>query len=238
MTAPGAREKVLIVDDEADMCRLLAYNLEEAGFAAEAVGDGNSGLEAAARIRPAVIVLDLMLPDMAGNEVCRRMRATPALADVGILVLTARGDEIDRVVSFELGADDYVVKPFSVREVVLRVRALARRVAESRAAQKVTDTGRRVRWRGLEIDSERQRVFADGTELVLRPLEYKLVVALFGFPGRVYTREELADHVWKTPGAAEGRIVDGQVARLRRALGPYGTAVETVRGFGYRVREP
>jgi two-component system phosphate regulon response regulator PhoB len=238
VTPSGAREKVLIVDDEADMCRLLAYNLEEAGFATESAGTGDAGLEAAARMRPAVIVLDLMLPDMPGNEVCRRMRATPPLGDVGILVLTARGDEIDRVVSFELGADDYVVKPFSVREVVLRVRALARRVAENRAAQKRTDTGRRLQWRGLEIDPERQRVFADGTELVLRPLEYKLVMALFGFPGRVYTRAELAEHVWGPSGGGEGRTVDGQVARLRRALGSYGAAVETVRGFGYRVREP
>jgi two-component system, OmpR family, phosphate regulon response regulator PhoB len=237
VTADGTAERVLIVDDEADMCRLLAFNLEEAGFAVEAVPTAAGALDAVTRRRPAVVVLDLMLPDMSGNEVCRRIRANPALTDVGILMLTARGDEIDRVVGFEIGADDYVTKPFSVREVVLRVRALARRVADVRAARTRTDSGRRLRWRGLEIDPERQRVFAEGKEIALRPMEYRLIVVLFELPGRVHTRAELADHIWGARPEGELRMVDQQVARLRRALGPYGGAVETVRGFGYRVRD-
>src|SRR5262245_4139560 len=128
----GAPERILLVDDEPDLLQLLLYNLTEAGFAVEAVTTGAAGLEAAARVRPTVVILDLMLPDLPGTEVCRRLRADRELADVAILMLTARGDEYDRVLGFEVGADDYVIKPFSVRELVLRVRALARRGTERR----------------------------------------------------------------------------------------------------------
>src|SRR5262245_24783790 len=151
---------VLIVDDEEDLCRLLAFNLRDAGFAPETATSGNLGLALASKLRPAVVVLDLMLPDLPGTEVCRRLRADPVLSDMGIMMLTARGDEYDRVVGFELGADDYVIKPFSVREVVLRVRALARRSKEKQIARASADTGSRLRWRDLEVDLTRPRVFA------------------------------------------------------------------------------
>jgi two-component system phosphate regulon response regulator PhoB len=229
---------VLIVDDEEDLCRLIAFNLREAGFVAETATTGNAGLSLAASMRPAVVVLDLMLPDIPGTEVCRRMRADPVLSDIGIMMLTARGDEYDRVVGFELGADDYVVKPFSVREVVLRVRALARRTRERQAAHVRADTGSRLVWRELEVDPTRHRVFAKGEELSLRPLEFKLLSIFLEHPGRVFSRQELLEEVWGFAAEVNTRTVDTHVRRLRERLGPYEEAVETVHGFGYRLRDP
>jgi two-component system phosphate regulon response regulator PhoB len=233
-----ATERVLLVDDEPDLRQLVTFNLRDAGFEVDAVGSGQAGLALAQRIRPAVIVLDLMLPDVSGMEVCRSLRADPLLADVAVLMLTARGDEYDRVLGFEVGADDYVVKPFSVRELVMRVRALARRTAERRAARAATGGERQLRWKGLELDPVRHRVFLDGTELQLRPLEFKLIQLLLEHPGRVFTRAQLLEEVWGISGDASSRTVDTHVRRLRERLGAYGEAVETVHGFGYRLKEP
>ncbi len=235
-------EPVLIVEDEADLRRVLTFNLREAGFAPDAVGSGERALQAAARSRPAVVVLDLMLPDISGTEVCRRMRQMPGLGDVGILMLTARGDEQDRLEGFEVGADDYVVKPCSVKEVVARVRALARRCSERSLARAAdagraqTDTGR-VKWRGLELDPVRHRIWSDGVELILRPLEFRLIALLLQHPGAVFTREQPLERVWDMPPGIGSRTVDTHVRRLRQRLGTYGDAVETVHGFGYRLRE-
>ncbi len=232
-----APDRILIIDDELDLHQLLLFNLREAGFEAEAVGTAADGLAAAQRLQPAVIVLDLMLPDLPGTEVCRRLRADPTLGDVAILMLTARGDEYDRVLGFEVGADDYVVKPFSVRELVLRVRALVRRSSERRAARSATDVGSRLTWRGLSLDPVRHRVYADGAELTLRPLEYKLISLLLEHPGRVFTRAQLLSEVWGITADVNTRTVDTHVRRLREKLGDYGDAIETVHGFGYRLRE-
>ena len=231
--------RVLLVDDEPDLRQLVVFNLKDAGFEAEAVATGAAGIVAATKLRPAVVILDLMLPDLPGTEVCRRLREDPALSDVGILMLTARGDEYDRVLGFEVGADDYVVKPFSVRELVLRVRALVRRTKERQAARAsaTTDDGRRLRWRGLEVDVGRHRVHADGNELSLRPLEFKLLSMLLENPGRVFTRAQLLEEVWGTSGDLHTRTVDTHVRRLREKLGAYGEAVETVHGVGYRLRD-
>ncbi len=228
---------MLLVDDEPDLRQLLIFNLREAGFAPEGVGTGGEGLSAARALHPSVIVLDLMLPDVSGTEVCRQIRADPELGDVAILMLTARGDEYDRVLGFEVGADDYVVKPFSVRELVMRVKALSRRVQERRAARGAASTGRRLRWRGLEIDPVRHHVWIDGTELSLRPLEYRLIAVLLEHPGRVFSRGELLSEVWGIAADVNTRTVDTHVRRLRERLGVYGEAVETVHGFGYRLRE-
>lgn len=230
-------DRVLLVDDEPDLLQLLAFNLGEAGFAVEAVGTAAEGFEAAMRQKPAVLLLDLMLPDLPGTELCRRIRADPQLGDMAILMLTARGDEYDRVLGFEVGADDYVIKPFSVRELVMRVKALARRTQERTQAQTRADMGRRLAWRGLSIDPVRHRVYTDGEELSLRPLEYKLLAMLLEHPGKVFSRGELLEEVWGITADVTTRTVDTHVRRLRERLGPYGEAVETVHGFGYRLRE-
>ena len=230
--------RLLLVDDEPDLQQLLVWNLGEAGFSVEAVSTGAAAVDAAARERPAVVILDLMLPDIPGTEVCRRLRQDPRLEDVGILMLTARGDEYDRVLGFEVGADDYVVKPFSVRELVLRVRALARRSIERTSARRASDAGTRLAWRGLRVDPVRHRVFYDGVELSLRPLEYKLLATFLERPGVVLSRAELLEEVWGVKPDTATRTVDTHIRRLRERLGPYGDAVETVQGFGYRLRDP
>lgn len=232
-------DRVLVVDDEEDLRRLLLFNLREAGFEAEAAATGADGLAMAASFAPAVVILDLMLPDLSGTEVCRQLRADPARADVAILMLTARGDEYDRVLGFEVGADDYVVKPFSVRELMMRVKALSKRAHERRAARASTaeDAPKRLAWRGLEVDVVRHHVFADGVEVALRPLEFKLVSIFLEHPGRVFTRAELLEEVWGITADVSTRTVDTHVRRLRERLGTYGDAVETVHGFGYRLRE-
>jgi two-component system phosphate regulon response regulator PhoB len=231
-------DRVLLVDDEPDLRQLVAFNLESAGFDVVAVASGQEALAEIGRIHPAIVILDVMLPDLAGTEVCRRLRADAELADVGVIMLTARGDEADRVLGFEVGADDYVVKPFSVRELVFRVRALARRSNELRAARAATaDTGPHLRWRGIELDPTRHRVHADGAELTMRPLEFKLIALFLEHPGRVFTRAELLEEVWGITAELNTRTVDTHIRRLRDKLGAYGDAIQTVHGFGYRLRE-
>jgi two-component system phosphate regulon response regulator PhoB len=232
-------DRVLVVDDEEDIRRLVSFNLDEAGFQVEAVGTGTEALRAAAELVPAVVVLDLMLPDVSGTEVCRRLRANAVLADAAILMLTARGDEYDRVLGFEVGADDYVVKPFSVRELVMRVRGLAVRARERRLARGASDEGKRLRWRDLEIDPVRHRVTLPGAgELALRPLEYKLLAIFVEHPGRVFSRTDLLQEVWGVSPETNTRTVDTHIRRLRERLGAYADAIETVHGFGYRLRDP
>ena len=236
-SAPGG-DVVLVVDDEEDIRRLVTFNLTDAGFKVEAVANGAEALVAAARLRPSVVVLDLMLPAVSGMEVCRRLRADESVADAAILMLTARGDEYDRVLGFEVGADDYVVKPFSVRELVMRVRGLARRANERRLARGARDEGKRLAWRGLEIDPTRHRVVIDGDELTLRPLEYKLLAIFVEHPGRVFSRTDLLQEVWGILPETNTRTVDTHIRRLRERLGAYSEAIETVHGFGYRLRDP
>lgn len=230
-------ELVVVVDDEEDIRQLVSFNLEQAGFQVEAVDTAAAALAAATRSRPAVVVLDLMLPDRSGVEVCRSLRADPALADAAILMLTARGDESDRVLGFESGADDYVVKPFSVRELVMRVRGLAVRARERRLARGAMDEGKRLRWRGLEIDPVRHRVTIDRMELALRPLEYKLLSVFVEHPGRMFSRTDLLQEVWGISPETNTRTVDTHIRRLRERLGGYSEAIETVHGFGYRLRD-
>ncbi len=228
-------KRVLIVDDEMDVGRLLSFNLADAGFEAEVVRTGQGALAMAAEFRPHVVVLDLMLPDLSGYEVCRRMREDPALAEVAVLMLTARGDEADRIVGLESGADDYVVKPFSVREVVLRVQALAKRTAD-RADTPAPDAAAQVlRARELEVDLRSHEVRFAGEQLNLRPLEFKLLVTLLGEPGRVFSRAELLAEVWGIRDASSTRTVDVHIKRLRSNLGRAADLIETVHGFGYRA---
>jgi two-component system phosphate regulon response regulator PhoB len=233
------QRRVLIVDDEADVGRLLSFTLGEAGFATEVAGSGERALEVAEERRPHVVILDLMLPGLSGFEVCRRLREMPAAGDAGILMLTARGDEYDRIHGLEVGADDYVVKPFSVREVLLRVQALVKRLAEKKEAQAAASSGgrgKKLALRGLEVDLRTYEVRLDGELLSLRPLELKLLATLMGEPGRVFSRSELLREVWGISDAVSTRTVDVHVKRLREKLGRAADAVDTVHGFGYRAR--
>ena len=234
------QRRVLIVDDEADVGRLLSFTLGEAGFATEVATSGERALEIVAELRPHVVILDLMLPGLSGFEVCRRLREMPDAADAGILMLTARGDEYDRVAGLEMGADDYVVKPFSVREVLLRVQALMKRLAEKREAQAGATTtsphGKKLTLRGLEVDLRTYEVRLDGELLSLRPLELKLLATLMSEPGRVFSRAELLQEVWGISDAVSTRTVDVHVKRLREKLGRAAEVVDTVHGFGYRAR--
>ena len=226
---------VLVVDDERDVSRLLAYSLAQAGFEVRTVSTGAEALMAAARQPPTVIVLDIGLPDLSGLEVCRRLRADAALADVGIIMLTALGSRDDRVGGLEAGADDYVVKPFDVQEVVLRVRALARRIHERAAARTAPPSAQPLRSQTLTLDPVKHEVLGDGQPLSLRPLEYKLLATLMTEPGRVFSRAELLELVWEIEYGSE-RTVDVHVRRLRVNLGRWAEQLETVPGFGYRVR--
>ena len=223
--------RILIVDDEADLRDLVAWNLRAAGHEIHEAGSGAEALELARKVRPDAIVLDLMLPDLPGTEVCRRVKAEPATAQTRVLMLTARGEEIDRVVGFELGADDYVVKPFSVRELVLRVNAVLRRGAPAEPAEQPVVAGR------LAVDRARHRVTVDGQEVALTALEFKLLWTLMERRGRVQSRERLLEDVWEVSPEITTRTVDTHVKRLREKLGAAGEYVETVRGVGYRFVE-
>jgi two-component system, OmpR family, phosphate regulon response regulator PhoB len=232
--------RVLIVEDEPDVARLLSYTLTGAGFAVQVAASVGAAIAKAKEKRPEVIVLDLMLLDGSGVDVCKALRADPETADVGILMLTALGGAEDRIGGLEAGADDYVVKPFVVREVVLRVTALATRVAELRAhgaPAPVAPAGPSiVRCGAIELDVTRHVVTAAGHEVQLRPLEFKLLALLVANPGRVFSREELLAEVWGLRGDLNTRTVDVHVRRLRMNLGAAADAIETVHGFGYRAR--
>jgi DNA-binding response OmpR family regulator len=194
-------------------------------------------LLAAGRQPPDVIVLDVGLPDMSGVDVCKKLRADDHLADVGIIMLTALGGREDRIVGLEAGADDYVVKPFDVEEIVLRVRALARRISERAHAKQASPTAATATLRSgaLTVDPVTHEVRGGGTLLSLRPLEFKLLATLIAEPGRVFTREELMRDVWEIDHGSV-RTVDVHVRRLRLNLGDYADQVETVPGFGYRAK--
>ncbi|MEZ4321360.1 MAG: response regulator transcription factor [Myxococcota bacterium] len=224
---------ILIVDDEDDLRELLDINLRREGFRTACAANAAEALTLAAAERPALVVLDLMLPDLSGTEVCRRLRASPETAGVPIIMLTAKGEEIDRVVGFEVGADDYVVKSsFSMREFVLRVRAVLRR--QSATAEAPAGDGSRLVHGKLEIDESGHRVYVDGEAVDLTATEFKLLTSLARRPGRVQTRGFLLEEVWDLPPDLNTRTVDTHVKRLREKLGAAADHLQTVRGVGYR----
>ena len=222
--------RVLVVEDDADIARLVAYHLRAGGFEASLSRDGREALEAARREPPDLIVLDLMLPGVDGLEVCRELKRTPATSRVPVIMLTARGDETDRVAGLELGADDYVVKPFSPRELVLRVRAVLRRALAEPPGKPVVRKG------GIEIDTESHRARVDGSEVELTATEFRLLLELVTNEGKVRTRDHLLDKVWGYQFEGYARTVDTHIRRLRQKLGPHAERVETIRGVGYRFR--
>jgi two-component system phosphate regulon response regulator PhoB len=221
------------VDDEPDIIALVAYHLARAGYRVSTASTGMEALHAAREEQPALVVLDLMLPELSGFQVLERMRADGALADIPVLMLTARREEPDRVQGLSLGADDYLVKPFSPQELVLRVRNILRRTRTKAADRRnVTTIGT------VEIDKDAHAVKLDGQQVELTATEYKLLITLAERRGRVQSRAQLLESVWESAPDIQTRTVDMHVQRLRAKLGASGEMIETVRGFGYRLRRP
>jgi DNA-binding response OmpR family regulator len=221
---------VLVVEDDPDIAEGLRYNLEREGLEARVARTGEQGLQAALdpKAPPSLVILDLMLPGMSGTELCRRLRREPATRRTPIIMLTARTSEADRVAGLDLGADDYISKPFSVRELMARVRAVLRRSDESAAAR--YEDGR------LAIDFEDMRVVCDGSPVRLTRKEFSLLATLARGTGRVATRQQLLDNVWGYEYYGDTRTLDVHIRRLRQKLGACGDSIETVVGVGYRFK--
>lgn len=224
-------KRVLIIEDEKDLAELLAFNLEKEGYDATCVHDGKLGLELAGTDPPDLILLDLMLPGLLGTEVCKALRKDHKTAHIPIIMITAKGDEIDRVVGFEVGADDYIVKPFSMREVALRIKAVMRRL-EPEAQMPAADI---FTVGNIAIDKQRHIVMSSGTEVELTSTEFKLLLYLAEKKGYVHSREQLLQKVWGYNNSGDTRTVDTHVTRLRGKLGAPGDIIKTVRGFGYKI---
>ncbi len=228
-----ADERILVVDDEPDILSILVYQLSREGFRVSTAVNGQSAISAAIDDPPDLVVLDLMLPIVDGYEVLKILRRNDRTATVPILLLTARREEEERIRGFEYGADDYVTKPFSARELGLRVKALLKR---SRAEP--VEKTRALKVAGVELDLESHRAFTEGEEMELTPLEYRLLEVFLKRRGRVQTRRQLLQAAWNTDAQIETRTVDMHVARLRAKLRDQGDLLETVRGVGYRFRGP
>ncbi|MBM3858029.1 MAG: response regulator [Verrucomicrobia bacterium] len=222
---------ILIVEDEPDVLDLVAYHLKKAGYHIVAARDGVTGLTKARDLLPALLVLDLMLPQLEGTEVCKRLKADSKTAHIPIVMLTAKADEVDRVLGLELGADDYVTKPFSPRELVLRVKKLLER------AKGGVKTGELLASGDLVVDLARHEAACKGKVLELTATEFTLLATLLERRGRVQTRDRLLADVWGYEGDVDTRTVDTHVRRLREKLGKFADKIETVRGVGYRFAE-
>jgi two-component system phosphate regulon response regulator PhoB len=223
--------RILVIEDEKDIQDVLDYNLRQAGHKVNVASTGAEGLKLAREKKPDLVLLDLMLPDISGTEVCKTLKQDSVTRDVQVLILTAKGEEIDRVVGFEIGADDYVVKPFSVRELVLRIQAILRRVSGE------LDNTPTIFFGSLKVDREAHRVWVSEKEVELTALEFKLLVTLHDRKNRVQTRDALLQDVWGIEADITTRTVDTHVKRLREKLGNAGEYVETVRGVGYRFAD-
>ncbi len=231
------RERILLIEDEPDLAEVLQYNLEKEGFEVETARRGDTGLEAIRRGSPDLVLLDLMLPGMDGLELTRLLKRDTGTARVPIVMLTARGEEVDRIVGLELGADDYISKPFSPREVVLRVKAVLRRHqpepeagAPSKGEPDVLEVG------GIELDVAGHQLRIGGQEIPLTATEFRLLRLLMERAGRVQTRGQLLTDVWGYAEDIDSRTVDTHIRRLRKKLGPEAERIETVIGVGYRLR--
>ncbi|MBX2813729.1 MAG: response regulator transcription factor [Myxococcales bacterium] len=223
---------ILIVEDEKDLSTTLEYNLEREGYQTRAAYTGEEAIMLAQKSPyPDLILLDLMLPDIPGTEVCRRLRSIGETRHIPVVMATAKGEEIDRVVGFEVGADDYVPKPFSVRELILRIRAVLRRTQTLDL-----EAGVELTFGDLRVDPDAHQVWLGESEIVLTALEFKLLTTLLSRKGRVQSRKQLLDDVWGIQADVSTRTVDTHVKRLRHKLGSAGEYIETLRGVGYRFR--
>ncbi len=230
-----SQKNILVVEDHPETRELLAYNLKNAGYQVRTAVTGQAALDLAARLKPDLVLLDVMLPGgMDGLEICRRLKQDQRMRGVPVLMLTALGDEVDRIVGLELGAEDYVTKPFSPRELMLRIKSLLRRsagAAGGEAAEGFSEAG-------LAVDFAAHSVSVDGEPAALTATEHKILRELVLSRGRVLPRERLLDTVWDTDFEGTSRTVDTHMRRLRGKLGPYADWIETVRGVGYRFKVP
>jgi len=226
--------RILVVEDEPDIQELIRYHLDQAGYHVETASDGNAALHAMRRRRPSLVVLDLMLPDRSGTELCREIRSDPDLKELPIIMVTARSDEVDRLLGFELGADDYLSKPFSPRELTLRVRAVLRR---ANAAPESADVPEVLQHGELTLDTARHRCEVGSRTVDLTAKEFQLLRMLMSRPGRVMSRERLLDEVWGPDVTVTLRTIDTHMKRLREKLGESGKTIHTIRGVGYRFAE-
>ena len=222
---------ILCIDDEQNILDLLTFNLEAAGYSTLTATTGADGLAVAKQAIPSAILLDLMLPDMDGTDVCKGLKADPMTASIPIIMLTAKDSEVDKILGLELGADDYITKPFSVRELVARVKALLRRCAP------VEDTGI-IKIGPVTIDSDNYEVYRNGEKMYLTLKEFELLKLLASTPGKVLTRDYLLDRIWGYEFYGETRTVDVHIRHLRQKLGDDQYLIETVRGVGYKMAVP
>lgn len=225
--------KILIIEDDNDISELVDYNLRQEKFSTEVSKSGADGLNKARRVQPDLVILDLMLPDMQGLEVCRSLKTDAKTKNIPVLILTAKGEEVDRIVGFEVGADDYLSKPFSPRELVLRVKAILRRIKE----REFIENAQPQAFGNLNVDPARFQVKVGKEEVRLTAIEFKLLQYLLSNRGRVATRDLLLDRVWGYDAALTTRTVDTHIKRLREKLGRAGDYIETIRGIGYRFKE-
>ena len=236
---PSRNDRVLVVEDEPDLGNTVAYALRASGYDAQVADRGESALGALQSFSPDLILLDLMLPDMSGLDICRKVRSRKESDQPAIIMVTARAQEVDRVVGFEVGADDYVVKPFSVRELMLRIEARlkARKAALGRSGDEPQQTGHELSLHNLRVDTTTHRVFVSESEVHVSALEMKLLVELFHAPGRMLTRRQLLTKVWGYHPDVASRTVDTHMKRLRDKLGEAAPLLQTVRGVGFRLSE-
>jgi len=221
-------QKIYIVEDEPDIRETLKYNFSNEGFKVSTAPDGEEALSNIKKVLPDVLILDLMLPGVSGLDVCKSIRADDDIRDMSIIMLTAKGEEIDRIIGFELGADDYVTKPFSVRELILRVKVLLKKQRESLVENKLVTFG------PIRIDLDAHELKINDKEIVLTALEFKLLQHLVKRKGRVQTREQLLGDVWGYSAEVTTRTVDTHIKRLREKLGNTSEYIQTIRGVGYR----
>lgn len=227
------QETILVIEDDTDILNLIAWHLEHEGFRALKESSGDEGLEAAIREHPCMVILDLMLPGTDGLEVCKTLKRNQDTQNIPVIMLTAKGEEVDRIVGFELGADDYIVKPFSPRELMLRIKAVLRR----HAPQQETDEENLLRHKDMVLEPENYRIRIGDKEIHLTVTEFNLLFDLLKNRGRVRSRDILLDRVWGYQFEGYHRTVDTHIRRLRQKIEPYADDIETVRGVGYRFKE-
>jgi len=225
----GITKTIYIVEDEPDIRETLAYNLSQEGFKVSEFSDAESCLDKIQKKKPDLLILDLMLPGMSGLDLCKQIRADKSLQNLAIIMLTAKGEEVDRIIGFELGADDYVTKPFSVRELILRVKVILKKQNDALENNELVEFG------PIKLNLDAHEVLINDDEIILTALEFKLLKHLVQRRGRVQTRDQLLGDVWGYSSEITTRTVDTHIKRLREKLGTVGDYIQTVRGVGYRL---